>query len=120
MASAAHTTGKNLLYCEAFTCYPGWAWRDDPAALKPLADRAFCMGVNAMMFHAGTNNPWVTVRPGITFGMWGTQFTPEQTWWQVGAKPFISYLSRCQAMLQQGLHVADVCFLMDDKHMEAL
>lgn len=118
MASAAHTTGKNLLYCEAFTCYPGWAWRDDPAALKPLADRAFCMGVNAMMFHAGTNNPWVTVHPGITFGMWGTQFTPEQTWWQVGAKPFISYLSRCQAMLQQGLHVADVCFLMDDKHME--
>lgn len=76
------------------------------------------MGVNAMMFHAGTNNPWVTVHPGITFGMWGTQFTPEQTWWQVGAKPFISYLSRCQAMLQQGLHVADVCFLMDDKHME--
>ena len=77
-------------------------------SLKPYADRAFCLGVNRLMLHAGAQNPWPDVLPGMTFGKWGTQFTPGQTWWQSGgAKLLFDYFSRCQALLQLGDYVDD-------------
>lgn len=91
------------LYAEAFTCWPLRAWQDDPRSLKPLCDKAYCTGVNRMMLHAGATNPWPQVVPGMSFGKWGTQFVPGQTWWRAGgAKAFFDYMSRCQALLQQG------------------
>ena len=40
--------------------------------LKPVADKAFCGGVNAVMLHACAVNPWPAVSPGMAFGKWGT------------------------------------------------
>lgn len=96
--------GWPVLYAEAFTCWPLRAWQDDPHSLKPLCDRAYCTGVNRMMLHAGAANPWPQAEPGMSFGKWGTQFVPGQTWWKAGgARAFFDYMARCQALLQQGL-----------------
>ena len=93
-----------LLVAEAFTCWPLHAWKDDPQTLKPICDRAFCTGVNRMMLHAGACNPWMQVEPGMSFGVWGTHFVPNQTWWKAGgAKAFFDYMARCQSLLQRGL-----------------
>ena len=103
----AHRLGIQRIYAEGFTCWPLAAWQDDPQSLKPLADRAFCLGVNALMLHAAAQNPWPGVVPGMTFGKWGTQFTPGQTWWKPAARLFFDYLARCQALLQAGAYVDD-------------
>ena len=103
----AHRLGIQRIYAEGFTCWPLAAWQDDPQSLKPLADRAFALGVNALMLHAAAQNPWPGVVPGMTFGKWGTQFTPGQTWWRPAARPFFDYLARCQALLQSGSYVDD-------------
>lgn len=96
--------GWPVLYAEAFTCWPLRAWKDDPHSLKPLCDKAYCTGVNRMMLHAGAASPWPQAEPGMSFGKWGTQFVPGQTWWKAGgAKAFFDYMARCQALLQQGI-----------------
>lgn len=115
VSSAAHTWGKPLVLAEAYTCWPLSAWQDDPYALKGVGDRAFCDGVNRMMFHAGAQNPWPNLKPGMSMGKWGTQFVPGQTWWEHGGAEWISYLSRSQFLLQQGLPVADLCYLLERK-----
>ncbi len=112
VASAAHRTGKTLVYAEAFTGQPQYAWRQDPYALKATGDRAFCAGVNRFAFHATAHNPWPALKPGMTMGWWGTQFGPGQTWWTHGGPEWIAYLSRCQYMLQQGVFAADLCYLL--------
>lgn len=104
----AHKLGLQLIYAEGFTCWPMTAWQEDPASQKALADRAFCLGVNALMLHAGAQNPWVDVLPGMTFGQWGSWWTPGQTWWRSGgAELLFQYMSRCQALLQRGKWVDD-------------
>ena len=95
---------RPLLIAEAFTCWPLRAWSDSPATIKPVCDKAFCSGVNRMMLHAGAANPWPAAEPGMSFGIWGTQFVPGQTWWKAGgAARLFGYMARCQALLQQGL-----------------
>jgi hypothetical protein len=111
VASAAHTRGKPLVYGEGFTCWPLSAWQDDPHSLKPIGDRAFSLGINAVMLHAAAQNPWPTAKPGMSFGKWGTQFSPGQTWWENAGTAWFSYLARSQALLQRGLFVGDICYL---------
>lgn len=108
VTSAAYGQGRSVVYAEGFTCWPLHAWKDDPASLKVVADRAFCLGINALMLHAGAQNPWTDKLPGMTFGQWGTQWTPGQTWWRSGgARELFTYLSRCQSLLQRGRYVDD-------------
>ena len=59
------------------------------------------------MFHAGAQNPWTQVKPGMTFGQWGTQWTPGQTWWKDGADKLFTYFTRCQELLRRGRFVDD-------------
>lgn len=95
---------RPILYAEAFTCWPLHAWKDDPQSLKPICDRAYCTGVNRMMLHAGAVNPWTNAEPGMSFGIWGTQFVPAQTWWKAGgAHALFEYMARCQSLLQRGM-----------------
>ena len=95
---------RPLLVAEAFTCWPLHAWKDDPQSLKPICDKAYCNGVNRMMLHAGACNPWTNVEPGMSFGIWGTHFVPNQTWWKAGgARALFDYMARCQSLLQRGV-----------------
>ncbi len=104
VVSAANATGHSRVWAEGFTCWPKDAWQDGPDQLKRTADRAFCLGVNNVMLHAAAQNPWPNAVPGMTFGMWGTQWTQRQTWWRSGgAKALFAYMARCQALLQRGV-----------------
>ncbi|MCX6896346.1 MAG: glycosyl hydrolase, partial [Verrucomicrobia bacterium] len=116
VTSAAHIWGKPLVFGEGFTCWPLSAWQDDPHSLKAVGDRAFSEGVNAFMLHAGAQNPWPNVKPGMTMGKWGTQFTPGQTWWENAGTEWFAYLTRCQSLLQRGWFVGDLCYLSGRKN----
>jgi hypothetical protein len=110
VASAAHIYGKRTASAEAFTTMDHWS--DDPAALKPVADRAFCEGINRLVFHTSTATRPEDGKPGYEYGA-GTHFNPNITWWkQSGA--FLDYLGRCQHLLQSGRFVADVLYYNGD------
>jgi hypothetical protein len=111
-AAAAHIYGRKTASAEAFTSFLP-AWGDCPASLKPTADRAFCEGINRFVFHNMTATRQQDGLPGYQYGA-GTHFNPNVTWWQQGARPWISYVSRCQWLLQSGLFVADVLYYNGD------
>lgn len=108
VSELARKFGLRDVYAEGFTCWPLNAWENDPFALKIAADRVFCVGINRLMMHAAASNPWPWAKPGMTFGKWGTQFTPGETWWEAGgAKALFAYFAKCQALLQRGEFVAN-------------
>ncbi len=110
-ACAAHVYGKRRVHMEAFTGFRHW--QDGPFDLKPSADRAFCEGMNHVVWHTSSHQPPEAGKPGWVYGA-GTHLTPNVVWWPM-AKPFIQYLSRCSFMLQQGRFVADVCYYYGDQ-----
>ncbi len=107
-ASAAHTCGRRFVAAEGFTTIgPHWQetiWDNR----KPSFDRAACEGLNLLVWHGFVCSPEEEGRPGIQYFA-GTHINPHSTWWPQSG-PLISYLNRCQWMLQQGLFVADACY----------
>ena len=109
-ATAAHIYGQNIAAAEAFTALPESAdWAQDPYSLKALGDLEFCLGINRFVFHRYAHQPWLDRKPGMSMGPWGTNFERTNTWWEPAAA-WMSYLSRCEYLLQQGTFVADVCY----------
>ncbi len=114
MASAGHVYGKNIIGAEAFTAGDHEKWREHPATLKALGDRAFCEGINRFVFHRYALQPWTPERrPGMTMGPWGQHYERTQTWWD-WTPTWHEYLARCQFMLRQGLFVADICYVQPE------
>jgi hypothetical protein len=109
-ASAAHIYGKTIAATESFTATPQFAqWKYDPAMLKNQGDEMFCAGVNRFVFHRYAHQPWLDRKPGMTMGPWGTNFERTNTWWEP-ARAWMTYLSRCEYLLQQGLFVGDLVY----------
>ncbi|HPO16254.1 MAG TPA: glycosyl hydrolase [Candidatus Hydrogenedentes bacterium] len=111
-ASAAHVYGMSLVGAEGFTSIgPHWddvLWK----SVKPSFDHEACAGLNLTFIHTFTCSPAEMGLPGQEYFA-GTHFNPNVTWWaQAGA--VISYLNRCQFLLQQGQFVADVCYYYGD------
>jgi len=107
-ASAAHVYGKRLCQAEAFTSM-GPNWEEDPFMLKDIGDRAFCAGLTRNVLCFYVHQPRLDIKPGYQWEAAGTHFDRNITWWNmIGA--WLTYLSRCQFLLQQGLFVADVCY----------
>ena len=104
--SGAHLYGKPLVQAEAFTELRE-AWDEYPGMLKTLQDRNYALGINRMVFHVFTHNPWLDRKPGMTLGGVGTFLQRDQTWWPQ-AKAWVDYTQRCQWLLQQGRPVADI------------
>ncbi|MDB5148646.1 MAG: DNA-binding protein, partial [Mucilaginibacter sp.] len=104
--SGGHIYGKNIIQAEAFTELR-LLWDEHPGMLKTTADRNFALGINRYVFHVNVHNPWLDRKPGMTLDGIGLFFQRDQTWWQPG-KAWFDYISRCQAMLQQGHPVADI------------
>jgi hypothetical protein len=115
MASAAHVYGKRVLGAEAFTATNSEKWLGHPANIKDLGDWAFCEGVNRFVFHRYAMQPWTNPdrAPGMSMGPWGLDYERTQTWWEQ-SRAWHEYLARCQYLLQQGLFVADVCYLQPE------
>ncbi len=111
-ASAAHTYGHKFVFAEGFTTIgPNWQekiWDN----LKPAFDKALCEGLNVLVWHAFVNSPDETGMPGQQYFA-GTHLNPKVTWWEKSA-PFLSYIDRCQFLLQQGNFAADVLYYYGD------
>ena len=111
-ASAAHTYGRKLVLAEGFTTIgPHWQetlWDN----LKPSFDHALTEGLNLLVWHAFVCSPESEGIPGQQYFA-GTHLNPNVTWWEK-SKPFFDYINRCQAMLQQGMPVADVAYYYGD------
>ncbi|MBN1420548.1 MAG: hypothetical protein JXP34_17350, partial [Planctomycetes bacterium] len=109
-SSIAHVYGRSIVAAEAFTAGSGERWLRHPGNLKALGDWAFCQGVNRFVFHRYAHQPWLDRRPGMTMGPYGIHYERTQTWWDF-TPAYHDYLGRCQFLLQQGLWVADICYL---------
>ena len=114
-ASAAYTYGLNgVVWAEAFTGVDhAHAWKETPEYLKTWGDLWLTEGINRFSFHCWAHSPSLTRKPGITLGPWGIHFDRRNTWFDL-ATGYLSYLSRSQFMLQQGLPVMDVCMFTGD------
>ncbi|MBN1506273.1 MAG: hypothetical protein JW955_05480 [Sedimentisphaerales bacterium] len=105
-ASASHVYGKTLVAAEAFT---GGGY-ETPYTLKKVSDYWFAQGVNRIVFHTSAHQPLDT-KPGNT--MVGTHIHRNITWAEQAA-PFMTYLARQSFLLQQGLFVADLAYLLNE------
>ena len=115
VVKAADAWGHGIVGAEAFTSSPlSGKWQVTPYSIKCQSDHAYELGVNRMIFHRFTHQPWKTPKyPGMTMGQWGMHFDRTQTWWKE-AKDFIRYQTRCQYMLQQGRKIKDgICHRSD-------
>ncbi len=104
--SGGHIYGKNIIQSESFTELRTM-WDEHPAMLKSLADRNLALGVNRLTFHVNTLNPWIDRKPGLTLDGIGLFMQRDQTWYKQ-SRAWITYLQRCQALLQQGHPVVDI------------
>lgn len=111
--SGAHIYGKQIVQAEAFTELR-MRWDEHPGMLKTLADRNYALGINKLVYHVFTHNPWTDQRPGMTLDGIGLYFQRNQTWWKPG-KAWVTYAQRCQALLQQGRPVADVAIFTGEE-----
>jgi hypothetical protein len=109
-ASIAHTNGQKIVAAESYTGEPESAkWQEHPFALKALGDKMFTQGLNRITFHRFAHQPHPTAKPGMTMGPWGIHFDRTNTWWEQG-KEWLTYISRCQYLLQEGNFVADLLY----------
>ncbi|TCD12209.1 DNA-binding protein [Pedobacter frigidisoli] len=104
--SGAHIYGKNIIQAEAFTTVR-MDWNESPANMKTLQDRNYALGINKLVYHVFTHNPWMGRKPGMTLDGVGLYFQRDQTWWKAG-KAWIDYAERTQNLLQQGKPVVDI------------
>ncbi|MCK5277585.1 MAG: hypothetical protein KAK04_03590, partial [Cyclobacteriaceae bacterium] len=109
-SSTANTYGLPIVAAEAFTA--GFNFRQHPGIMKARGDWAFCQGINHFVLHVYIHQPWKDRKPGINtwFGM---SYHRNNTWFEQ-SRGWIEYLRRCHLMLQQGKHVADVCYFIGE------
>jgi len=111
VASAAHIYGRKFVHMESFTGFHHWM--DGPVDLKPSADRAFCEGMNHIVWHMAEHTPPEAGKPGWVYHA-GSHFNVNLIWWNQ-MKPWLDYLGRSSYLLQQGLFVGDVVYYYGDK-----
>ena len=111
-SSIANTHGKPVVSAEAFTS-GGDSWLENPKTMKQRGDWAFCSGVNRFTFHRFQHQPYLDRYPGFSMGPYGIHWERTQTWWPLISE-YHKYLARCQHILQQGLAVVDVLYLLPE------
>ncbi|HPP25135.1 MAG TPA: glycosyl hydrolase [Phycisphaerae bacterium] len=107
-ASAAHIYGKPICQAEAWTSM-GPNWEEDLFDLKDLGDEAFCAGLTRNVLCFYVHQADLKARPGYQWEAAGTHFDRNVTWWDL-SHAWLTYLARCQYMLQQGRFVADLLY----------
>ena len=113
-ASCAHVMGRKIVGAESFTAGENEGrWQVEPYGIKALGDRMFSQGVNRYIFHRYAHQPWLDLKPGMTMGPWGSHLERTQTWWKQAAT-WLTYVARCQHLLQSGRFVADVLTFCGD------
>ena len=110
-ASASHIYGKKTVWAESFTARRPFL--DTPRDQKNRGDWSYSLGVNQRILHVYIHQPLETKGPGTT-APWGTEFNRNNTWWNLGMKPWVGYEQRCTVMLQAGNPVADVTYYIGE------
>jgi hypothetical protein len=121
VVSAANLSGHQVIGAEAFTSqFNEDKYTTDPYSLKAIGDWQFCDGINQMIFHRFAHQPWVDTRgPGMTMGPWGFHMDRSNTWWDQ-SRDWITYLTRCQYLLQAGRSTSDIlCFSGEQQHIHS-
>jgi len=109
-SSVSHINGQKITGAEAYTSEPDSSrWQEYPFALKGLGDKIFTAGVNRLVIHRFAHQPHPSAFPGMTMGPWGIHFERTTTWWKE-SKAWLTYLARCQYMLQEGRFCADLLY----------
>jgi hypothetical protein len=111
--SAAHIYGKPIIQSESFTTVR-MDWSEQPGNLKIVQDRNYALGVNKLMYHVFTQNPWLDKKPGMTLDGVGLYFQRDQTWWKPG-KAWVNYATNVQQLLQKGKPVRDIAVFTGDE-----
>jgi hypothetical protein len=108
--SIAHIMGRPIVSAEAFTA-GGEHWKQYPTSMKNQGDWALAMGINRFVYHTfahqtlGADN-----KPGMTMGPYGVHWDRSQTWWPM-VQDYHAYITRCSALLREGVTVSDVLYL---------
>lgn len=108
-SSCANIYGKKVTSAEAFTSHQNHM--NMPRDLKQLGDWSFTQGINHFVFHLYIHQPYDTP-PGVN-AWFGTDFNRNSTWF-IKAKPYYEYVRRSSALLQSGLHVADILYFLGE------
>ncbi len=109
-SSAAHIYGKPRVSAEAFTSTA--KFDSTPWSLKRRGDWALTEGINHWVLHVYIHQPWEDKLPGVN-AWFSTEFNRHNPWFFPG-REFIDYYRRCQFLLQQGRHVADVAYFIGE------
>ena len=109
-SSCGHIYGKDKVWAESCTC-GGSNFDNYPATMKQRIDRFFTEGINATLLHLYIQQP-DDRKPGIN-AWFGNEFNRNNTWFSQ-MDIFVSYLKRCNYMLQQGRYVADVAYFIGE------
>ncbi|MBR9791466.1 MAG: glycoside hydrolase [Gammaproteobacteria bacterium] len=114
-ASVATVKGSTIVAVEAMTTF-GHPWAVGPAELRRAADLAFVYGGNRLMLHSSVHqNDGVNYTPGKPMmTLLGHYFNRNNTWASM-AKPWITYLTRTQYLLQQGYPRASFGYFIGDE-----
>ena len=120
-ASIQNMNGRQIVGAESFTGQPYYSrWQEYPFAMKAQGDFMFTRGLNRFIFHRYAQQPHPSALPGMTMGQWGFHFDRTNTWFNQG-KAWLTYVSRCQFMLQQGIFAGDImCYSGQDAPGEDL
>ena len=110
-ASVGQLYDRKIVAAESFTGRS--AWLEHPGNLKALVDSAFCAGINQVIIHNSSHQPWDGPGPGATLGPWGINDNRLSTWWDQSAA-FHGYIARCCALLQQGRTVSDILYMLPE------
>ncbi|MEI7902225.1 MAG: glycosyl hydrolase, partial [bacterium] len=113
-ASAAHLAGRAVVAAESFTAGTHSPWQQYPATMKAEGDFYFAQGINRFFFHTYAHQPWANRAPGMTMSRFGTHLGRTVTWWQDGAPSYMTYLARCQFLLQCGRSVSDFALFISE------
>lgn len=114
MASSAQVRGRNIVAAEALTASRTERWLMHPAKMKTQIDEAFCHGINRMVFHRYTQQNFDYPGPGNQMNVWGCKYERTNTWWSF-SKPWHTYISRCQYILQNSTAQADVLVILPEE-----
>lgn len=112
-SSAAHVYGRPIVQAEAFTVIRKTDYDRALFELKDIGDRAFCAGLNRNVLHQYMCRPEEQGKPGYVWPGIGPEFDRHSTWWPMGSA-WLTYLARCQHLLQAGRFIGDVCYLQGD------
>jgi len=104
-ASAARLYGRKEVSCEIFTHLRRPRFLVNPRMMKVAAERAYCHGVNHLIYHGYSYSPRLLGTPGWVFYA-STMVNHNNTWWR-HIKELNKWLSTIASKLHKGRSTAD-------------